>query len=143
MKLLEAVSGGREKLKTHKRISGIVCIIDPLKFPRDEIERLKIYGDYQVPVKWTSSSMIGGNAPYTVAGALVQNIAQFLAGLVITETLRPGTPVVYYITLQTMDMRKGFAVFASPELMQIRAAIAQIARNYHLPSAITTVSSTP
>lgn len=142
MELIEAAIGGREKLKTHKRISGIVCIIDPLKFPRDEIERLKIYGDYQVPVKWTSSSMIGGNAPYTVAGALVQNIAQFLAALVITETLRPGTPVVYYITLQTMDMRKGFAVFASPELMQIRAAIAQIARHYNLPSAITTVSST-
>jgi len=142
MELLEAVSGGREKLKTHKRISGIVCIIDPFKFSHDEIERLKIYGDYMVPVKWTSSSMIGGNAPYTVAGALVQNMAQFLASLVITETMRPGTPVVYYIAFQVMDMRKGFAVFNAPELMMARAAIAQIARHYNLPSAITTVTST-
>jgi len=44
--------------------------------------------------------------------------------------------------MKIMDMRKGFAVFASPELMQIRAAIAQISRHYNLPSAITTVSST-
>ena len=50
--------------------------------------------------------------------------------------------MVYYITLQVMDMRKDFAVFASPELMQIRAAIAQFSRHYNLPSAITTVSST-
>jgi trimethylamine---corrinoid protein Co-methyltransferase len=142
MELLEAVCGGREKLKSHKRLSGIVCIIDPLKFPHDEIERLKIYGDYHVPIKWTSSSMIGGNAPYTVAGTLVQNLAQFLASVVITETIRPGTPLVYYITLQVMDMRKGFALFASPELMLIRAAIAQVARHYNLPSAITSVSST-
>jgi trimethylamine--corrinoid protein Co-methyltransferase len=142
MKLLEAVCGGKERIKTHKRISGIVCIIDPMKFPHDEIERLKVYGDYRVPVKWTSSSMIGGNAPYTVAGTLVQNVAQFLASLVVTETIRPGTPVVYYITLQIMDMRKGFAVFASPELIFTRAAIAQIARHYHLPSSITGVTST-
>ena len=80
MELIATVSGGRQKQDKHKRISGIVCVIDPLRFSGEEIERLKIYGDYQVPVKWTSSSMIGGNAPYTVAGALVQNIAQFLAG---------------------------------------------------------------
>ncbi len=142
MELLEAVCGGREKLKTHKRISGIVCIMDPLKFPHDEIERLKVYGDYQVPVKWTSSSMIGGNSPYTVAGTLVQNLAQFLAGIVITETITPGTPVVYYITLQIMDMRKGSAIYASPELMLANAFIAQIARHYHLPSAISGLTST-
>jgi trimethylamine--corrinoid protein Co-methyltransferase len=142
MELLEAVSGGRQKLKTHKRISGLVCIIDPFKFSHDEIERLKIYGDYMVPVKWTSSSMIGGNAPYTVAGTLVQNLAQFLAGLVITETLRPGTPVVYYITLQIMDMRNGFAVFNAPELMMARAAIAQFARQNNLPGAVSTLNST-
>jgi len=142
MELLQAVCGGRDRLKIHKRISGIVCIIDPLKFPNDEIERLNIYGDYQVPVKWTSSSMVGGNAPYTIAGALVQNVAQFLAALVITAVLRPGTPVVYYITLQLMDMQKGFALFAAPELMQITAAVAQMAGHYRLPSAITSISST-
>ena len=141
MKMLEAVCG-RENLRTNKRISGIVCIIDPLKFAPDEIERLKVYGDYGIPVKWTSSSMLGGNAPYTVAATLVQNVAQFLAALVITDTLRPGTPVVYYITLQLMDMRKGYALFASPELMLARAAIAQIARSYNLPGSVTTVSST-
>jgi trimethylamine--corrinoid protein Co-methyltransferase len=142
MQLIEAVSGGKEKLKTDKRISGIVCIVDPFKFSHDEIERLKIYGDYEVPVKWTSSSMIGGNAPYTVAGTLVQNIAQFLASVVITETLRPGTPIVYYITLQLMDMRNGFSIFNAPELMLARAAIAQIARYNNLPSAISTITST-
>ena len=142
MELLEAVSGGSERFKTHKRISGIVCIIDPFKFSYDEIERLKIYGDYMVPVKWTSSSMVGGSAPYTVAGTLVQNVAQFLASLVITESLRPGTPVVYYITLQIMDMRNGFSIFNSPELMLARASIAQIARHYHLPNAISTITST-
>jgi trimethylamine--corrinoid protein Co-methyltransferase len=142
MEMIEVVSGGRQQLKENKPISGIVCVIDPLRFSSEEIERLKIYGDYHVPVKWTSSSMIGGNAPYTVAGTLVQNMAQFLAGLVITEALRPGTPVVYYITLQIMDMRRGYAIFTSPELMQIRAAIAQIARYYQVPCAITTLTST-
>jgi trimethylamine--corrinoid protein Co-methyltransferase len=141
MKLLETVMGDRENLKTHKRISGIVCILDPLKFSHDEIERLKIYGDYQVPVKWTSSSMIGGNAPYSVSGALVQNVAQLLAGLLISAYVTPGIPVVYYTTLQEMDMRKGYAIFGSPDLMVANAAIAQIARYYQLPSAITCLNS--
>jgi trimethylamine--corrinoid protein Co-methyltransferase len=142
MELLEAVSGGKDKLKTHKRISGIVCINDPFRFSYDEIERLRIYGTHTVPVKWTSSSMIGGNAPYTVAGALAQNIAQFLAGLVITQTIAPGTPVVYYTTLQIMDMHTGFAIFNSPELMLAEAVIAQLARHYNLPSAISSLNST-
>ncbi len=142
MELVAAVSGGFRKPEEPKRISGIVCVIDPLRFSGEEIERLKIYGDHGVPVKWTSSSMIGGNAPYTAAGTLVQNITQFLASLVITATVRPGTPVVYYTTLQAMDMRNGLALFASPELMQIRAAMAQFARHYGVPSSITTVNST-
>ena len=141
MKLLETVMGGRENLKTHKRISGIVCILDPLKFSHDEIERLKIYGDFQVPVKWTSSSMMGGNAPYSVSGALVQNVAQFLAGIVISAHVAPGVPAVYYTTLQQMDMRKGYAIFGSPDLMLANSAVAQIARYYNLPSAITCLNS--
>ena len=140
MEMLRAAGGGKEN--SQKRISGIVCVIDPLKFPHDEIERLKIYGDNMVPIKCTSSSMIGGNAPYTVAGGLIQNVAQFLAFLVITQTIRPGIPIVYYITIQDMDMRIGSALFSSPELMMARAAIAQIARHYNLPSSITTVSGT-
>ncbi|MCF8076647.1 MAG: trimethylamine methyltransferase family protein [Desulfotignum sp.] len=142
MELLELAGGGKKYLETHKRVSGIVTLIDPLRFPGDEIERLKIYGEYKVPVKWTSSSMIGGNAPYTIAGTLVQNLAQFLASLVITRTMAPDTPVVYYTTLQVMDMRRGYAAFTAPELMMARAAIAQIGRKYQIPTGVTTLHST-
>lgn len=104
-------------------------------FPQDEIERLLLYGKYNIPVRVPLAPMAGGNSPITLAGTLVQTNAEALGSLVVLQTLCPGIPTWYYIIMETMDMRMGSLQMFNPEIMLLYNGIFQMARRYGLPAA--------
>ena len=55
----------------------------------------------------TPFTLSGAMAPVTIPGALVQQHAEMLAGLVLTQTVRPGAPVVYGGFTSNVDMKSG------------------------------------
>ena len=63
LEMMTAVTGGRQALIKRPICSGIVCLIAPLIFPFDEIERLLMYGEYNLPVRVPLTPIIGANAP--------------------------------------------------------------------------------
>ena len=137
LELLEIVAGSKKNLQERPLASGIICTITPLKIPADEIERLMLYGQYNIPVKVPLTAMVGANAPYTLAGALTQINAEFLGALVTIQMLCPGLPVWYYCLLSVMEMRKGYSVFNSPEVLLLYGAVSQLARFYDVPCCIS------
>ena len=122
--------------------SGIVCLIEPLRFPDDEIERLLLYGEYNLPVKVPLVPMVGANAPYTLAGALTQTHAEALGSLVLLQTLCPGIPTWYYVLLHSTEMRTGATHYLSPEVMLVSSALIQLARHCAIPSTASPYSAT-
>jgi len=139
LEMMEAVAGGRQALSKRPICSGIVCLIAPLYFPFDEIERLLLYGDYNLPVRVPLTPIIGANAPYTLAGTITQTNAEALGSLVVLQTLCPGIPFWYYALVQSMDMGKGYTQFVNPEIMLVETALMQLARHYGLPAATSPV----
>lgn len=135
LEMMEVVSGSKEELTQRPICSGIVCLIEPLYFSEDEVERLILYGKYNLPIRVPLAPMIGGNAPYTLAGTLVQTNAEALGSLVLLQTLCPGIPTWYYVIMETMDMRNGSLQMFNPEVMLLYNAILQMARFYGLPAA--------
>jgi trimethylamine--corrinoid protein Co-methyltransferase len=135
MEMIEVVSGSKEELVQRPICSGIVCLIEPLFFPEDEVERLILYGKFNLPVRVPLAPMIGGNSPYTLAGTLVQTNAEALGSLVLLQTLCPGIPTWYYVIMESMDMRNGSLQMFNPEVMLLYNAIFQMARFYGLPAA--------
>ena len=135
LEMMEVVSGSKEALTQRPICSGIVCLIEPLSFPKDEVERLILYSKYNLPVRVPLAPMVGGNAPYTLAGTLVQTNAEALGSLVLLQTLCPGIPTWYYVIMETMDMRNGSLQMFNPEVMLLYTAILQMARFYELPAA--------
>lgn len=133
-----AVAGGGEQLRNKPPFSGIFCVIDPLRYPNDELERLMLYGQYNIPIRVPITSLIGANAPYTLAGSLTQINSEFLSAAVITQAICPGIGVWYYTLLQILDMKSGRSVANGPELMIAYAAAAQMARHYNVPSTFST-----
>jgi len=134
LEMMVAIAGGRRQLQQRPICSGIVCLIDPLYFPDDEIERLLLYGQYNLPVRVPLCPVLGANAPYTLAGAVVQANAEALGSLTLLQTLCPGIPVWYYPIVQLMDMRKGITGSANPETLLIISALCCMARQYGVPS---------
>ncbi|MBW2000232.1 MAG: trimethylamine methyltransferase family protein [Deltaproteobacteria bacterium] len=135
LEMMKAVAGGTEALRKRPICSGIVCLIEPLHFPSDEIERLLLYGECNLPVKVPLVPMFGANAPYTLAGALTHTNAEALGSLVLLQTLCPGIPTWYYMLLSEMDMAKGTANYLNPEIMLIYSGLIQLARHYNIPSS--------
>ncbi len=59
-------------------------------------------------------------APVTVAGALVQQNAEALAGIAFTQMVRKGAPVDYGGFTSNVDMKSGAPAFGTPEYMKAR-----------------------
>lgn len=81
-----------------------------------------------------SLTIAGARAPATLAGALVVQNAEILAGIVLTQLVREGTPVVYASGSSSADMRTGALAVGAPEMAMHNVMAAQMARFYNIPS---------
>ena len=93
----------------------------------------------------TPFTLSGAMAPVTIPGALVQQHAEMLAGLVLTQTVRPGAPVVYGGFTSNVDMKSGAPAFGTPEYVRACWGTGQLARLVGLPwrSSASCVSNAP
>ena len=93
----------------------------------------------------TPFTLAGAMAPVTLAGALVQQNAEALAGIALAQAARPGAPVCYGSFTSNVDMRTGSPAFGTPEYTKAAFASGQLARRYGLPlrSSGVTASNAP
>ena len=66
----------------------------------------------------TPFTLAGAMAPVTVAGALVEQNAEALAGIAFTQLVRKGAPVIYGGFTSNVDMKSGAPAFGTPEYMK-------------------------
>lgn len=85
------------------------------------------------PVVVTPFTLLGAMAPTTIAGALTQQNAEALLGMVLCQVIRPGTPVVYGGFTSNVDMKSGAPAFGTPEYVKATQAGAQLARRCKVP----------
>jgi trimethylamine--corrinoid protein Co-methyltransferase len=77
--------------------------------------------------------LAGAMSPITLAAALAQQNAEALAGVALTQLVRPGAPVIYGGFTTNVDMKSGSPAFGTPEGAWALAIGAQLARRYRLP----------
>jgi trimethylamine--corrinoid protein Co-methyltransferase len=81
----------------------------------------------------TPFTLAGAMAPVTLAGALVEQNAEALACLALSQLVRPGAAFVYGAFTSNVDMKSGAPAFGTPEYMKACIAAGQLARRYRLP----------
>jgi trimethylamine--corrinoid protein Co-methyltransferase len=81
----------------------------------------------------TPFTLAGAMAPVTLAGALVEQNAEALAGLSLSQLANPGAPFVYGGFTSNVDMKSGAPAFGTPEYMKACIIGGQLARRYRLP----------
>ena len=127
------VAGGREALMGTPRMAAIVTIKSPLKYVNDSLESLMIMARHGQPVVITNLVMGGMSGPVSLPGILALANAEILAGLVLAQLIRPGTPVVYGSVSAPADMHTIISAVGAPESVALASATIQMARYYHLP----------
>jgi trimethylamine--corrinoid protein Co-methyltransferase len=81
----------------------------------------------------TPFTLLGAMAPVTLAGGMVEQNAEALAGLALSQLTRPGAPFVYGGFTSNVDMKSGAPAFGTPEYMKACIIGGQLARRYKLP----------
>ena len=95
---------------------GIENISTPLRYTREDVAAILAYIKRNQPVCITCCSAPGMSSPITVAGTIVQNNAEILAGMVMTQMVNPGIPVIYGNVTYSSDLRKAIPVSWGPEV---------------------------
>ena len=81
----------------------------------------------------TPFCLAGAMAPVTVAGALVLQHAEALAGIVLAQLSKFGAPVSYGGFSSNVDMKSGSPAFGTPEHLKMQLGAGQLARYINLP----------
>lgn len=89
----------------------------------------------------TPFTLAGAMAPVTLAGALAQANAEVLAGMVISQLVRPGAPFMYGGFTSNVDMKSGAPAFGTPEAMKAALVGGQLARRYGVPYRSSNVNT--
>lgn len=93
----------------------------------------------------TPFTLAGAMAPVTMPGALVLQHAEALAGVTLSQLVRPGAPVMYGSFTSNVDMKSGSPAFGTPEFVQAAFGAGQLARHVALPwrGSAATASNAP
>jgi len=115
-------------------IMGTCTAAPPLTFYRDAVESAFRLAAAGLPVGIVGAPVMGGSAPATIAGGIVSNNVEVIAGLMLTQLIKPGTRVLALDFAMPMDMSTGAPAFGSIGVCLHMAAFNQIFRKYGVPT---------
>ena len=133
VEIAAVVQGSTQAVMQRPCFSMVVCLVSPLVHPAERVQEIMECARFGIPLWLEATNMMGATAPISVAGALVEHSANVLASLVLAQLIRPGLPCIFAVASGGFNMRTGSYVSASPEMVQLHCATAQMAHFYHLP----------
>lgn len=134
LEMLYAIAGGEENFRARPFVSNSNCfVVPPMKFAEDACGVLEACVEGGIPILLLSAGQAGATAPAAIAGAVVQAVAEVLAGLVYVNAIKPGHPAIFGTWPFVSDLRTGAMSGGSAEQAVLTAACAQMAQFYDLP----------
>jgi trimethylamine--corrinoid protein Co-methyltransferase len=121
------------QLEQEPSLFSIINTNSPLKLDTPMLHGIIEMSSRNQAICVTPFTLAGAMAPVTIAGALVEQNAEALAGLVMTQAVRPGAPFIYGGFTSNVDMKSGAPAFGTPEYMKATVIGGQLARRYGVP----------
>ena len=140
IEMMKIIAGKKNISECPTAISQL-STTSPLLWEPGAVDSLIDVAKEGIPLNLLPEPMTGVSAPYTVAGLLTMHNSEVLSGIVLSQLIRPGTPVIYGSSWTTFDMKYTNAIIGSPETSALRVAGCQMARYYNMPSHTTAPNS--
>ena len=129
----EILFGSREAIEETPATISLINCNSPLRWDDRMLEAQFEYTSANQPVVLTPFLLMGAMSPVTIPAALVQQIAEALSGITLSQLIRPGAPVIFGSFLSNIDMQSGSPTFGTPESGLGLLYTGQIARHFGLP----------
>jgi trimethylamine--corrinoid protein Co-methyltransferase len=128
-----AVLGGAAEFA---RLPLFVIYIEPsspLTHSVEAVEKILFAAEHGIPAIYTPCIMAGGTGPVTMAGTMVQALAEYFVGVVLAQLKRRGAGVIMGGVNSPMDMMTSILSYGAPELALVSAAMTDVAKWLGVP----------
>lgn len=134
LEMLHMIAGGEDNWRARPFMSNSNCfVVPPMKFATESCEVMEKCIRGGMPVLLLSAGQAGATAPAPIAGAIVQAVAECLAGVVYVNAIKPGHPAIFGTWPFVSDLRTGAMSGGSGEQALLTAGCAQMHQYYGLP----------
>ena len=124
---------GDEFVEHNVVMVNLINANSPLLFDGTMLGALKVYARHHQACVVSPFILSGAMSPVTVAGTLSQLLAEAMAGVALTQIIRPGVPVIFGTFVSSISMQSGAPTFGTPESNLLLLGAAQLARRLNLP----------
>ena len=125
--------GGKEQWWKTPIFSLYIEPVSPLSHSVEVIDKLMFCAEHRIPFVYTPCPLAGATSPATLAGTAVQALTESLLGIVLSQLVRPGAPLIIGGLMSAMDMRTAVYSYGSPEMALLSAAYTQITKWLGVP----------
>ena len=130
VEMAEAVMGGAEALQKNPLLACYINVPTGLLHNEDSLRKLFFLAEKNIPSLYIPSSTEGVTSPITTAGAVALDYAGVLVGLVLSQLIREGAPVIIPgMSPGPLDMRTAVNPYCDPE----QGIMQSMAKFYGLP----------
>ena len=133
IRMAEFIAGSGDRLRQRPLISMITCSISPLRMDGQYGDLVVAIAQAGIPLVCPAEPLCGATSPVTLAGNLVIQTVDSLMGVMLTQIINPGTPVIFGSVATNTNLRDLKYLAGSVEMGLINAAGAQMAQFYKLP----------
>ena len=133
IRMAEFIAGSGDRLRQRPLISMIACSISPLRMDGRYGDLVVTIARAGIPLVCPAEPLCGTTSPVTLAGNLVIQTVDSLMGVMLTQIINPGTPVIFGSVATSTDLTDLKYLAGSVEMGLINAAGAQMAQFYQLP----------
>jgi trimethylamine--corrinoid protein Co-methyltransferase len=136
LRIMDIVSGRPEAFRERPRFSTLLTAASPLRIDGPLLDFHAATARRGAPVEVYTVPMAGATSPVTLAGTIVQGLAEFLAVATALQALAPGARVVMGVSGSIMDMRSAGVSYAAPECALMNVACVELAHHLGVPAAV-------
>ena len=130
------LAGGAEAFRAAPFLSlNVNHVTPPLRFAPEACEVLAEAVRLGIPVQCNTFGQVGASSPVTLAGSLVQSVAETLAGMILAWAVDPSAIAIFGARPMIVDLRTGAMSGGGGEQALVMAATAQMATYYGLPNS--------
>ncbi len=133
IRMTEILFGGRETIERTPAVISLINVNSPLRYDDRMLAAMFEYVRAAQPVVITPFLLMGAMSPVSIPATLAQQLAEALAGIALSQLLRPGAPIILGSFLSNTDMQSGSPSFGTPESAIGLLCTGQLARHFGLP----------
>jgi trimethylamine--corrinoid protein Co-methyltransferase len=122
---------------TKQDLLNTVNPASPLTFYEDTVSAIFRYSEQEIPFHIASGVLAGSTAPATVAGLVLLNNAEILAGMMLAQLIRSGTRVWVGNFVNMQNMSTGTPAFGDIGNSLSEVVLNQVWREYGIPTFST------